>query len=229
MHDRGQMPLLHGADAADPGARQDPGDLQVKIRRGQLDGIGRQYARVERVEPTGVPVVPRTLAHHLVSVDAIVARLGKGGVGDLVHADRARSRPVNLQGPEHPRPAPVGAHQRIARALDLRQRRQQLRRDAARGVAPEERPVLPPGLLRSLIEGAAHRKEQLRGLADDLVESVQRQRQDRSERDAETDAQRERRAFEPAQPAPPERPGRPQAQPPRPPLEAPGASAAGGS
>ena len=73
MHDRGQMPLLHGADAADPGARQDPGDLQVKIRRGQLDGIGRQYARVERVEPTGVPVVPRTLAHHLVSVDAIVA------------------------------------------------------------------------------------------------------------------------------------------------------------
>src|SRR5438045_4722990 len=43
MHDRGQMPLLHGADAADPGARQDPGEDR-KSTRLNSSHLGISYA-----------------------------------------------------------------------------------------------------------------------------------------------------------------------------------------
>src|ERR1700726_1743397 len=58
--------------------------------------------------------------------DAIVSRLGKGRVGHLVHANAARGRLVDREGVPGQPPPPIGARDRIAGALDLRQRREQL-------------------------------------------------------------------------------------------------------
>ena len=50
---------------------------------------------------------------------AIVARLGEGCVGHLIHADAARGRLVDREGVPGQPPPPIGVRDRIAGALDL--------------------------------------------------------------------------------------------------------------
>ena len=75
----------------------------------------------------------------------------------------------------------------IARALDLRERREQVRRHDRRRVALEQPPVGTPRLGRILVELPADREEQLRRLADDLIRPVhgeeQRHEDDREHRE----------------------------------------------
>ena len=109
----------------DPPALERARDVAVEQRRGHLDRVARQHARVEAPEPAAV------LDHHVVP-HAVAPGLPEGGVGDLVHADRARRGPVHVERvPRHP-PAPVGAGHRVARALHLGQRGEQLGRDRRR-------------------------------------------------------------------------------------------------
>jgi hypothetical protein len=124
-----------------------------------------------------------------VIADTGTARLGEGGVGHLVHADGARGRAVDGEGIPAQAPAPVGARQRIAGALDLRQRRQQLGRDGSGGVLAEERPVFRPGRGRRLGEHAGDREEHLRRLAHDLIGEVRRRAERQDRRDDHGDAQ----------------------------------------
>jgi NAD(P)-dependent dehydrogenase (short-subunit alcohol dehydrogenase family) len=94
-----------------------------------------------------------------VIADAGLARLGEGRVGHLVHAAGARGRTADRQRIPGQAPAPISARERIARALDLRQRRQQLRRDRGGRILAEERPVFLPGLGRQLVERAGQPEE----------------------------------------------------------------------
>ena len=186
MDDRGQVLLLPERRGDDATALQGAGDHAIEHRRGQLDRVARQHARVEPPEPALV------LGHHVIA-HAEALRLPEGGIGDLVHADRARRGTVHLERVPRHLPAPVGAGHRVARALDLGERGEQLGGDGGGRVAAEERRVAAPGLGGRLGERAAHREEQLARLADHLVRPVHR-RPDDHERDREHhEAHRERR------------------------------------
>jgi len=97
----------------------------IEERRCHLHRIARHDAVVERVEPARSRIVPGTVFDDDVLVDAVVPRFGKRRVGDLKHSDSARSRPVPLEGITAPVPGPALPRHRVARALDLRERREQ--------------------------------------------------------------------------------------------------------
>src|SRR3990167_3999903 len=82
--------------AAQPGADR-LGDGAIERGRGHFDGMARQDARVEAVEPTGIQVVPGAVLDHHMVVDTITRRLAKGPVRDLIHPNRARRRLVPLE------------------------------------------------------------------------------------------------------------------------------------
>ena len=163
---------------------EDLADLEVQVRSSELDGVRGQYPQVQRVEPARVPVVPASLAHQPVIVNAIAARLGKGSVGDLVHAHGAGSRAVDLERPGSPGPAPVGAYQRVAGSLHLRKRGEQLPAVTS-GVAKRRKQrrsrARSPG---GLGKHAAHREEKLGWLAHHLVDHVAGERQACEQREA---------------------------------------------
>src|SRR5258705_5931802 len=102
-------------------------------------------------------------------MDAVPPRLCKRPIRDLIHPDRTRRRPIHLERLPSQRPAPVCPHHRIAGALYLSKRSQKFRRDDIRRVLPEDRSVLLPRLVGSLVKRAADRQEQLRWLAHDLI------------------------------------------------------------
>src|SRR6201999_3365427 len=60
----------------------------------------------------------------------------------------------------------------IARALDLRQRSEQLGRDGVGRILAEKRSVLLPSFARHLVELPADNEEQLGRLADHLIDDV---------------------------------------------------------
>ena len=134
-------------------------------------GTTRMYARLNQHDRRSFQ---GPSSHHHVVVDAVALGFLERGIGDLVHADGARGRLVELERIPRQPPPPVRPRHRVAGALDLRQGGQQIRRHGGRGVLAEERPVAAPGLAGVLDKRTADREEQLGRLADDLVRPVQR-------------------------------------------------------
>src|SRR4029453_19455154 len=91
-------------------------------------------------------------------------RLREGRVRELEHADRARRRLIERERIPGEPPAPVRPRYRIAGALDLGERAQQLGGDDGGRMLAEERAVVPPCLGRRLGQPAVHREEELRVL-----------------------------------------------------------------
>src|SRR5690606_40541123 len=120
VDDRSEPLLLLERRVSNPRARQRLGDAPVEIRGRHLDRVRRHEAVVERIEPARIEVVPRAVLDDLVVVNAIAARLAERAVRDLIHADGARRGPIDLEGLDAEPEAPIRAHDRIARAFDLR-------------------------------------------------------------------------------------------------------------
>src|SRR5882762_9518124 len=190
MDDRSQVLLLLKRGAGDPLGAERAGDAAIQKRRGQLDRVAGHYARVEAIEPARSHRVPRSLLDHGMIVDAIALRFAERSIGNLVHADRARYRAVQLERIPGQLPAPGRAGYRIAGAFDLGERGKKPGRHDGGRVVAEDRLVLPPCLGRRLGERAPHREEQLGRLADDLVAPVGREpeRQDARPTDDDADA-----------------------------------------
>lgn len=146
----------------------------MQVRRGQFGRVARQRSGVQAIEPAGAWIVPRSIVHDLMIVDAVLSRLGKSPVGDLKHADSARPRTINFKRVPGPTPAPIGAGDRIPAAFDLRQSGEEFRSDNARGMLLEQGSVTLPGRFRALCQCAADGREELAGLAHDLIDPVER-------------------------------------------------------
>ena len=116
--------------------------------------------------------MPGAILNDLVIVDAVVLRLLKRSVGDLVHADRARCWSVEREGIPRPLPPPVRSRHRIAGSLDLGESGQQIGRDDGSRMLAEQRPVLPPRFGRALVERIVQGKEHLGRLIDRVVRPV---------------------------------------------------------
>src|ERR1700742_165423 len=172
MDQGGERLLMRERRSCGPVALENQGDAAIQIRGGQLDRITGKNPRIEAVEPTGMPIVPRPVGNDSMIVDAIAAGLGKVAVGNLVHADRARCGTIDLKGLSRPRPAPIGSGNRIPGTFNLRDGSKEIGLHHAGRVFLEQRPVLPPGFGGGLIKSAAYRKKQLRGLAGDLIDEV---------------------------------------------------------
>ena len=91
-------------------------DIAVEEYRRQFDGIAWHDPGVEAVEPAA-------LVDDGVPTYAIVARLGKRGIGHLIHADGAGRGLVDRERVPGQPPTPVGARNRITVALHLRKSR----------------------------------------------------------------------------------------------------------
>src|SRR5262249_12901538 len=82
--------------------RQNVPDVHVQVGGGQLYRMAWYHAKVETVEPTGMPVVPGAIGNGHMVVNAIVPGLLERPMGELVHADGARGGPVDLEWPQPP-------------------------------------------------------------------------------------------------------------------------------
>ncbi len=200
VNHRGEIALLLQRGGSELAAPEDLGDAPVKVGRGHLDGVARHHAQVQAIEPARAPVVPRPVLDHRVVANAIALRLAKSAVGNLVHAHRAGGRPVDLEGLVRQAPTPGSAGHRVAGALELRERGEQLRGHDRRRVLAEDRPVLAPSLGRHLVQRAADREEQLRGLACRLVDPIGAQPQEDGGEDCGDDDERWRRFHQLQQP-----------------------------
>src|SRR6185312_1756878 len=158
--------------------------VTVEIHGRELDGMARDHANGEERRPAAV--------HDRMVPDTEARSLGGGSIDHLGEADGAGGGPVDREGIEAPSPAPVGALDRIAAALDLRQRGQELGRDRAGGIGAKQRPVVPPRLGRLLVEGVADESEQLGRLADHLIDEVREREGRKHNRHAARDAHRAR-------------------------------------
>lgn len=187
--------LLSKSDpAAQPGADR-LGDRAIERGRGHFDGMARQDAGVEAVEPTGVQIVPGAVLDDHVVVDTVARRLAEGPVCDLIHADRARRRLVPLKRIPRKMPAPVGPRHRIARSLRLRQRRQQLGGDDRGRMFAEERAVFLPGFDGTFVEGPVQGKEDFARLVERVIGPVDAEPQEEKE-DGNHDGPHRRRRLE---------------------------------
>src|SRR5581483_3585307 len=121
MNDRSQVLLLLQGGKTHAAREQSLGHGAVEICGCHLDRIARDYAHVETVEPARMPIVPAAVLDDVMVVNAIVLRLRKRPIRQLVHAHRARGRAVYLEGMRSPRPAPVGTDDRVAGSFHLSQ------------------------------------------------------------------------------------------------------------
>src|SRR5437867_9504877 len=140
MDDRSQVMLLLKRGVGDSLGAERAADAAIEKRRGQLDRVAGHDARVQAVEPARSHRVPRSLLSHGMIVDAIALRFAERSIGNLVHADRARCRAVQLERIPGQLPAPGRAGYRIAGAFDLGERGEKRGRHDGRGVAPEPPP-----------------------------------------------------------------------------------------
>jgi hypothetical protein len=164
-------------------------DIAVQIDGCKFDRMARDRADIEE---------GRTAAglHNLMIPDAELCCLGVGAIDHLEQADCARRGRVDRERIKTPAPAPIGAIDRIARTLDLRQRSQQFRRDRAGGIGAEQRPVLPPCLGRLLVEPVTDEGEQLGGFKDDVKDEVHQRDDRKQDHDAARDPNHPRRSRE---------------------------------
>ena len=187
----GQILLLleRGAPLASHRAR----DAAIQQGCCQLNGVARHDASVEAVEPARVRVVPGSILDHDMVVDAVLLRLAERPVSDLIHADCARRRLVQLERIPRQAPPPVRPCHRVAPALDLSKRGQKRGRDNNGRMLAEERLVSPPCLGRGFAEGAAYRKVELGRLADRLVHPVNSRPSYQNDDRTDEDPNRQRR------------------------------------
>ena len=167
-----QILLVRERGGANALPLQRPRHVSIQECRCHLGRVAGNDAEVQAVEPARFRLVPRSVLDDDVIVNAIAPRLAVCPVGDLVHANRARRRAIHVEGILGQAPAPVGPGNRVARALDLRERGQQVGRDDGGRVLAEDRLVLAPRLGGRLEEHAAHGKEQLGRLARDLHQPI---------------------------------------------------------
>src|SRR5450631_3431179 len=123
----GQLLLMFERREIQVMALQSACDGAIEIRRRELHRMGRDHPCVQAIEPARIPIAPRAIFGNGMIVDAIASGLGKGAIGDLVHADCARRGAEYVERLGIKGPSPVSAHHRIAGTFDLRERR------AARG------------------------------------------------------------------------------------------------
>jgi hypothetical protein len=117
MDESGEILLLLRACGRYAGMGESCRHMAVQIHGGELDGMARDHADGEGGEPAAA-------IHDDVVADAGLSRLGVGRIDGLEQADGAGGGLVDRERIEAPLPAPIGACQRIAAALDLRQRGQ---------------------------------------------------------------------------------------------------------
>src|SRR5688572_3484000 len=91
-----QILFLPERGLGDPRPCQRPRDALVEICGGELDRVRGDDARIQTVEPAGAHVMPRSVYDDDVIVDAIASRFFERSVGDLVHADGAGRRPIDV-------------------------------------------------------------------------------------------------------------------------------------
>jgi hypothetical protein len=186
--------------------------LHAQVQPGgrHLDGVAGHGPEVERVQPAAVGH-RSVVAGHPVAVDAGVPGLVEVRVGHLQEPDRARGGRVHAERIEGEAPPPVGAGQRVARALNLDQRRQELGPDEVGRALLEERAVTGPGLLRGERVGREDQPQQLGGLPHHLHQEIHQEEEDQPDED----------------PGQRREPGQPRPQVPRPPARRDGPSPAG--
>src|SRR5580698_87920 len=97
VDDRGQILLALERCEPDAVPLQCARHAAVEIGRRELHRMRGDDARVQTVEPAGLPVAPWAVLDDGMIADAIVPRFGEGAVGDLVHAHRARGGAVYLE------------------------------------------------------------------------------------------------------------------------------------
>src|SRR5918995_2092172 len=134
--------------------------------------MARNGAAIEAVEPAGMDVMPGSIGDDLMIPDTVFARFGERAVGDLKHANRAGSRPIDLERIPGPAPTPVSASNRIATPFHLSQRGKKFRRNHSCRMFLEQRSIIPPGRLRRLSQGGTDRRQDLPGLANHLIHPV---------------------------------------------------------
>ena len=122
-----QILLLRQADLRRATTSQSIDHALVEVRAGHFDRMARQRSSIEAIEPAGTQIMPRTFGHNRMIPDAILPGLRESSVGDLKHAERARGRTIDFKRVPRPLPAPVGAGDGIAVALDLSQRGEKFR------------------------------------------------------------------------------------------------------
>ncbi len=177
MDGRRQVLLLPTRGAVYSMARQRTFHVQVQVGRSQFDRMARDDAKIKAIEPARMPVLPGTFRDDGMLVNAKSTGFCEGTVGHLIHPNRTRRRPIHFERLDSPRPAPVRARDRVAGALRLRKRCEELGRDRRGGVLVKDRRVAAPCLGGGLEQRPADWKKQLRGLTDDLVYPVDGERQ----------------------------------------------------
>lgn len=145
VDDSRKVLLLLPADrGASPGTDR-RGDLTIEQGGGQFDGMARNNACVEAVEPTSMHIIPGAVFNHHMVVDAVAFRFSECAIGQLEHPDGARSRSVPIERIPGQSPAPIGSCHGIARSFHLCQRGEKVRGDDGRRMLTKERPVFLPG------------------------------------------------------------------------------------
>src|SRR3984957_7178303 len=140
-------------------ARKHTGHVQVQICGGEFNRVAWNHPKVKPVEPARLPIIPRTGLRQSVMTDAVILRFRKGSIRHLIHSDRTRCRPVDLERPHFPRPPPIGSRNGIARPLLLSECGQKLGSNRLGRMPAEYRGVARPSLGWSLEQGAADGEE----------------------------------------------------------------------
>src|SRR6266446_552869 len=73
-------------------------DTPVEVGRCEFDSVSRHDPGIQAVEPARSPTIPRSILGDSMIVNAIAPRFCKRSVGNLIHPDGARRRPVYLEG-----------------------------------------------------------------------------------------------------------------------------------
>ena len=73
-------------------------DTSIEVGRCEFGRVSRHHPGIQAIEPARSPTIPRPILHGSVIVNAVAPRFCKRSVGNLIHPNGARSRPVNLEG-----------------------------------------------------------------------------------------------------------------------------------
>ena len=173
VDDSRKVLLLLPADrGASPGTDRSC-DLTIEQGSSQLDGVARNNARVEAIEPTGMHIIPGAVFDHHMVVDAVAFRFSECAIGQLEHSDGTGSRSIPIERIPGQSPAPIGPCHGIAGSFHLCQRGEEVGGNDSRRMLTKERPVFLPSGGRILIQGILQREQHFGRLIDRVVGPVQ--------------------------------------------------------
>lgn len=89
VNDGGELLLLVPADRGPRPGPEGSGDLTIEQGGCEFNGMARDDASVEAVEPAGMDIIPGAVFDHHMVVDTVAFRLPKCAIGQLEHPDRA--------------------------------------------------------------------------------------------------------------------------------------------